>query len=109
FVSPTQINFHLPAPTEIGTAEVVVSNPDGFPSKTTVTTFMSAPGVFTFSGDGLGEGVILNADTFEHGPFDPSSGNLRLTVFSTGVRNAATVSVTAGGRALTVETVARTP
>jgi uncharacterized protein (TIGR03437 family) len=109
FVSPTQINFHVLAATEIGTAEVVVTNPDGFPSKGSVATLRAAPGVFTFSGDGLGEGVILNADTLERGPFDPSGGNLRLIIFSTGVRNAAAVSVAAGGRALTVESVAKTP
>ncbi|HBB89084.1 MAG TPA: hypothetical protein DC047_15875 [Blastocatellia bacterium] len=109
FVSPTQVNFHVPAATEIGTAEVIVTNPDSFPSKATVTTLRAAPGIFTFSGDGLGEGVVLNADTLERGPFDPSGGNLRLIIFSTGVRNATTVSVTAGGRALTVESLARTP
>jgi uncharacterized protein (TIGR03437 family) len=107
FVSPTQVNFHVPAATEIGSAEVIVTNPDGFPSHTTVTTLRAAPGVFTFSGDGVGDGVILNADTLERGPFDPSGGSLRLIVFSTGVRNATTVSVTAGGRALTVESIAQ--
>ncbi|HEX3282321.1 MAG TPA: lamin tail domain-containing protein [Pyrinomonadaceae bacterium] len=109
FVSPTQINFHVPEATEIGTAEVVITNPDGFPSKASVTTFRAAPGLFTLSGDGLGDGVILNADTLERGPFDPSGGKLRLIIFSTGVHHAATVSVTAGGRALAVESVARTP
>jgi hypothetical protein len=109
FVSPTQINFHVPAATEIGSAEVIATNPDGFSSKDTVTTLRAAPGVFTFSGDGVGDGVILNAATLERGPFDPSGGNLRLIVFSTGVRNATTVSVTAGGRALTVGSVAQTP
>jgi uncharacterized protein (TIGR03437 family) len=109
FVSPTQINFHVPAATEIGTAEVIVTNPDGFPSKGDVAILRAAPGAFTFSGDGLGEGVILNADTLERGPFDPSGGNLRLIIFSTGVRNAAAVSVTTGGRPLTVELVAKTP
>ena len=109
FVSPTQINFHVPTATELGTAQVIVTNPDGFPSKGTVPVLRSAPGVFTFTGDGLGEGVILNADTLQPGPFDPTSGNLRLIVFATGVRNATTVSVTAGGRALAVESVAKTP
>jgi uncharacterized protein (TIGR03437 family) len=108
FVSPTQVNFHVPAATEIGTPEVIVTNPDGFPSKATVTTLRAAPGVFTFSGDGLGEGVILNADTLERGPFDPTGGNLRLIIFSTGVRNAGVLSVTSGGRALTVESKAQT-
>ena len=108
FVSPTQVNFLLSPTAEIGTAEVIVTNPDGFPSRATVATLRAAPGVFTYSGDGLGEGVVLNADTLQPGPFDPSSGNLRLIIFSTGVRNATTVSVTAGGRALTVESIAQT-
>ena len=108
FVSPTQVNFLIPAASEIGTAEVVVTNPDGFPNKSTVTTLRAAPGIFTHSGDGLGEGVILNADTLQPGPFDPSSGNLRLVIFSTGVRNATTVSVAAGGRALTLESTGQT-
>lgn len=109
FVSPTQVNFHVPASTALGIAEVVVTNPDGFQSRGTNSTLRAAPGVFTFSGDGLGEGVILNADTLTRGPFDPSSGNLRLIIFSTGVRNGLQQSVTAGGRALTVESVVHSP
>ncbi|HKP45566.1 MAG TPA: lamin tail domain-containing protein, partial [Pyrinomonadaceae bacterium] len=109
FVSPTQINFLVPAATELGAAEVVVTNPDGFPSRATVTTLRAATGVFTFPGDGTGEGVILDADTLQRGPFDPSSGNLRLIIFGTGIRNAASVSATAGGRPLTVESFMPTP
>jgi len=103
FVSPTQVNFHVPAATELGTAEVIVTNSDGFQSRGTISVLTGAPGVFTRSGDGLGEGVILDANTLMPGPFDPTSGNLRLIVFATGTRRAATVSVTAGSRALTVE------
>lgn len=109
FVSPTEVHFHVPANTVLGTAEVVVTNSDGFQSRGTVTTLRSAPGMFTHSGDGLGEGMILNADTLQSGPFDPSSGNLRLIMFSTGVRNGITVSVTAGGRALTLESLTSSP
>jgi uncharacterized protein (TIGR03437 family) len=109
FVSPTEVHFHVPAATVPGTAELVVTNSDGFPSRGSVTTLNSAPGVFTKNGDGLGEGMILNADTLQSGPFDPGSGNLRLIVFSTGVRNAAMVSVSAGGRALTIESIVRSP
>ena len=109
FVSPTQVNFLVPPATEIGTAEVIVTNSDGFQSRGNVPTLRAAPGVFTYSGDGLGEGVILNADTLQPGPFDPSGGNLRLIIFSTGVRNAAQISVTAGGRSLTFESVMPSP
>ncbi len=108
FVSPTQVNFLVPPETELGTAEVIVTNSDNFPSRGTVTTLRAAPGVFTFSGDGLGEGVVLDASTLLPSPFDPTNGNLRLIVFSTGVRNGA-VSASAGGRALTVESIFASP
>lgn len=107
FVSPTEVHFHVPVATVVGTAEVIVTNSDGFQSRGSVTVLNAAPGVFTTSGDGLGDGIILNADTLQPGPFDPSSGNLRLILFATGVRNGASVSVTAAGRALTLESIAR--
>ncbi|HEX8889469.1 MAG TPA: hypothetical protein VF779_09845, partial [Pyrinomonadaceae bacterium] len=59
FVSPTQVNFLVPPQTEIGTADVIVTNSEGFQSRGSVTTLKAAPGIFTKSGDGLGEGVIL--------------------------------------------------
>ncbi len=109
FVSPTQVNFHVPAATELGTAEVIVTNSDGFQSRGGISVLSGAPGVFTKSGDGLGDGVILDADTLMPGPFDPTSGNLRLMVFATGARRAASASVTAGGRALTFESLILNP
>ncbi|MDX6611940.1 MAG: hypothetical protein QOD75_1126, partial [Blastocatellia bacterium] len=115
FVSPTQVNFHVPAATALGTAEVVITNSEGFQSRGNIAVLRAAPGVFTFGSDGLftgegvGEGAILNADTLTRGPFDPSSGNLRLIIFSTGVRNGSPVTVTAGGRALTVESIVHSP
>ncbi|HEY3027675.1 MAG TPA: Calx-beta domain-containing protein [Pyrinomonadaceae bacterium] len=109
FVSPTEVDFHLPPATEIGTAEVVVTNGDGFPSHGAIPTLPAAPGIFTFTGDGLGEGVILNADTLTRGPFDPGNGDLRLIVFATGVFHGSQISVTAGGRALTVGSVLASP
>lgn len=109
YVSPTQVNFLVPAATEIGAAEVIVTNQDGFPNRVTLPTSRAAPGLFTFNGDGLGDGVILNADSLQTGPFDPSAGNLRLIVFATGVRNGAQVSADAGGRALDIESIVSSP
>jgi hypothetical protein len=109
FVSPTQVNFLVPAQTEIGTATVVVTNSEGFQSRGTVSVLRAAPGIFTISGDGKGEARVLNADTLQTGPFDPSGGNLRLIIFTTGVRAASQVTATAGGRALTVESFIASP
>ncbi|MGH8527175.1 MAG: lamin tail domain-containing protein, partial [Gammaproteobacteria bacterium] len=105
FVSPERVHFLVSSQTEIGNAEVVVTNADGFASRGSVPILPAAPGVFTKTGDGIGEGMILNADTLAEGPFDPSGGNLRLLIFSTGVRNGITRTVNIGGRVVTPETV----
>jgi uncharacterized protein (TIGR03437 family) len=109
FVSPTQVNFIVPPQTEVGTAEVVVTNEEGFQSRGTVAVLRAAPGIFTKSGDGQGEGVVLNANMQGSGTFDPSDGQLRLIIFTTGVRHATQVTATAGGRALTVESFMASP
>ena len=109
FVSPGQVNFLVPAQTEIGTADVVITNSENFTSRGTVPTLRSAPGVFSKSGDGTGPGVILNSDTLMEGPFDPTDGNLRLTIFATGARNATQNLVSMGGRVVTPESVIASP
>lgn len=105
FVSPTEVHFVLPAATEIGLAEVVVTNSDGFPSKVQVEVLPTAPGIFTLNGQGDGEGLILNADTLATTPFDPSDGKLRLIVFGTGIRNARNLQAKIEGRSLVVESI----
>jgi uncharacterized protein (TIGR03437 family) len=108
FVSPNEVHFHVPPATVLGIAEVVVTNSDGFQSRGNVTTLKAAPGIFTKPADGLGEGIILNADTLQAGSFDPTGGSRRLIVFATGVRNGTNVSVAAAGRALTLESIVQT-
>ncbi len=108
-VSPGQVNFLVPPQTEIGNAEVIVSNPDNFSSRGTVPTPPAAPGIFTKSGDGSGTGMVLNSDTLQEEQFDPTGGNLRLTIFTTGARNAAQTLVIIGGRTLKAESVMGSP
>lgn len=109
FVSPTEVQFVVPQSTEIGMADVRVTNLDGFQSRTDVSITPVAPGIFTMNGDGFGEGVILNADTLQSGPFDPGNGNLRLSIFATGIKDALRVSVTATGHPLTLESINPSP
>ena len=109
FVSPGQVNFLVPPATEIGTADVVVTNSENFQSRGSVPTLRTAPGVFTKPGDGTGEGMILNSDTLQSGPFDPTGGNLRLTIFTTGARNATQTFVVMGGRVVHAESVIASP
>jgi CSLREA domain-containing protein len=104
-VSPTRVDFLIPAATELGEAAVVVTNEEGFQSRGTIEVKTGAPGIFTKSGDGTGEGDIVNAGTRAAGPFDPTGGELRLLIFTTGVRNATEVAARAGGHALAVESV----
>lgn len=109
FVSPTQVNFLVPPQTELGAADVIVTNSEGFPSRGSIATLRSAPGVFTKSGDGTGEALALNSDTLQEGPFDPSDGKLRLTIFATGARNATQLSITIGGQVIHPELVLASP
>jgi uncharacterized protein (TIGR03437 family) len=109
FVSPDRVQLLVPPQTEIGNAEVVITNADGFASRGTVPILRAAPGIFTKTGDGVGEGMILDADTLAQGSFDPTSGNLRLLIFTTGARNALQTTVNIGGRIVNAESVAPSP
>ena len=109
FVSPGQVNFLVPPATEIGTADVGVTNAENFQARGSVPTLRTAPGIFTKPGDGTGEGMILNSDTLQSGPFDPTGGNLRLTIFVTGARNATQTLVVIGGRVVSAESVMASP
>jgi uncharacterized protein (TIGR03437 family) len=109
FVSPTQVQFLVPPQTELGPAEVVVTNVDGFGSRGNVQVFNASPGIFTKTGDGLGEGMILNSDTLQEGPFDPSGGSLRLLIYTTGARGASTTTVNIAGRVLNAQSVLASP
>ncbi|HEV8188856.1 MAG TPA: Calx-beta domain-containing protein, partial [Pyrinomonadaceae bacterium] len=103
FVSPDRVQFLMPGQTEVGNAEVVITNADGFASLGIVPVLRTAPGIFTKTGDGIGEGVILDSDTSQSGTFDPTSGNLRISVFGTGLRDALHTAVNIAGRIVTPE------
>src|SRR5262249_1762918 len=52
FVSPDQVSFLVPSQTEIGGADVVVTNSENYPSRGSISILPSAPGIFTTKGDG---------------------------------------------------------
>jgi len=109
YVSPTQVNFVVPAETESGTADLIVTNAEGFQSRTEITIVPAAPGIFTLTGTGRGEAVILNSGTLVPAPFDPTRSNLRLIIFATGVRGSSQLSLTIAGHALAVESIQKSP
>jgi uncharacterized protein (TIGR03437 family) len=106
YVSPDEVVFVVPSGLANGPAQFVVTNSEGLSSMAEATISPVAPGLFTASGDGRGEAIVLDADTFVRGPFDPSNGALRLTIFATGIARASSVSVTIKGKQLVTETVA---
>jgi uncharacterized protein (TIGR03437 family) len=106
YVAASEVIFVVPDGLPDGPAEFRVTNGDGVSSKAQANISAAAPGVFTAVGDGRGEAIILNSDTLMTGPFDPSNGTLRLSVFATGASHASNVSVTINGRPALVETVA---
>ena len=109
YVSPKQVNFLTPRETAIGPAAVVITNSEGFQSIGSVTVLPTAPGIFTFSGEGVGDGVILNADNLVKAPLDPTDGTLRLLIFATGVRSGSHVTASLGGQSVPVESVLPSP
>jgi uncharacterized protein (TIGR03437 family) len=92
-VSPTQINFAVPAGVEPGTATIVVSNPAGNYAAGTVEITAAAPALFTANATGRGDASALatvDGVTFQPPPFDVVVGGRPNIVvfFGTGIRRA---------------------
>ena len=105
YAAPEEVQFVVPDDVAAGPAQIVVTNAEGVASQADVMIKPAAPGVFTATGDGQGEGIILDADSLLSAPFDPIRGSKRLSIFATGLRHAEKVSVTINGNGVTVETV----
>lgn len=101
YVSPEEVVFLVPPNVPEGSAEVVVTNSEGFPSRAIVDISRTAPGVFSANG----EAIILDSKTLVSGPFDPTEGNLSLMIFATGSRNASTLAVSIAGELLPVDSL----
>ncbi len=112
-ISPTRVSFHVPDNIPPSFAQVIVTNPEGFQTRGTIRVMSAAPGIFTASGNGIGEGIILDAETGQTGPFDPTNGARRLVIFATGARQLRSQTFAAiGGRLLPLESItpnAQTP
>lgn len=103
YVSPGQINFVMPPGIAAGTTAVVVrSTATLITQSANVTVANTAPALFSSDATGTGPGAILNAVTFQPGPFlvetivaaaDPRT---RLAAYGTGFRHASNVTATAG-------------
>src|SRR4029077_15369956 len=117
YVSPTQINYLVPATTALGKATVSVTAPNGV-STAQVNVILTSPGLFSVNSSGLaaGSGVHVRANqqsAFNLSYTDPIFGvqplpidlglptdRVFLTLYGTGFRNRTSpdlVSATIGG------------
>jgi uncharacterized protein (TIGR03437 family) len=96
YVSPSQINFVVPADAALGTADVIVQNTATLAEQSgTMPVANTAPAAFSANGTGKGPGAILNAVTYAPAPFlvvtpeiAGSDQRTRLAVYATGLRYA---------------------
>jgi uncharacterized protein (TIGR03437 family) len=100
FVSPSQINFAVPAGIDIGMtgeASVIVSSPDGEFALGVLKLTSASPSLFTFDASGKGEAAALATTdglTYQQAPYDVSINGRpnMLAIFGTGFRHATTGS-----------------
>lgn len=106
YVSSTQVNFQVPLETEIGFAQVVITNADGVQMQAQVQVTDSAPGIFTEDGNGQGKAVVFDLDKLLGRQVMETDDNLRrFYLYATGVRGATVVQVSINGQPVTVERV----
>ena len=121
FISPTQINYQIPAGASLGEATVSVFINSGLVAVGPVQIVPFAPSIFTLSADGSGPAAALDALTFQLAPFNrkqaDGSPNI-IAVFGTGLgadatdvdgNVAADVLATIDGRSVTVNYAGRAP
>jgi uncharacterized protein (TIGR03437 family) len=116
YVSPSQINFEIPAGTATGTASVSIQEQSGAPQTASVEIGNVSPGVFELNAMGLGAAWALPVVGGTQQELQPvyqiaSSGavvplpislgasteEIYLEVYGTGIRNANSVATTVGG------------
>jgi uncharacterized protein (TIGR03437 family) len=106
YVSSTQVNFQIPDETELGVAQVVVTNADGLQMHSEIQVTDSAPGIFTEEGNGLGKAIVFDLDKLLGKQVMETDDNLRrFYLYATGVRGGTVVQVTINGQQVTVERI----
>ncbi|MGO9010590.1 MAG: SBBP repeat-containing protein [Bryobacteraceae bacterium] len=115
FVSPSQINFEIPAGTAAGTATVTIQNQNGTIQSAVIQIGSVSPGIFELNGSGLVAAWVLPVISGAQQPLQPvwqlvggavvplpislgpSTEQIYLEMYGTGIRNAKNVTVTVGG------------
>jgi uncharacterized protein (TIGR03437 family) len=120
YVSPLQINFEIPAGTAAGTATVTFQNQNGTIQSTTIQVGSISPGLFQQNSSGLAAALFLPVISGAQQswqavyqvvagnvvPFPislgPSTEQVFLEMYGTGIRDAKGVTVTVGGLSVPV-------
>lgn len=104
YVSPKQVNAQIDPAVPLGTATVTVASALGTYAANITVERAGVPGIFATSGAGVRDGAVLNAITFERGPFRVSTSGqpTYLAVYATGVDVSSTPQVTVAGVPVTV-------
>ncbi len=120
YVSPTQVNFEVPAGTANGAATITVTSGDGTVTNGAIQIVNVAPGLFPANSGGLYAGNVLRVRADGSQSTEQSStlsGNqivpvpvdlgaatdqVFLIMFGTGVRHAANVTATVGNQPVPV-------
>jgi uncharacterized protein (TIGR03437 family) len=120
YVSPTQINYEIPAGTAPGTATVTVTNKNGTTQTATIQIGSVSPGLFELNAAGLVAAWVLpivsgvqqnlqpvyeiSNNQVVGAPLNVTATNttLYLEMYGTGIRDAKKVTVTVGGVDVTV-------
>jgi len=72
YVSPSQVNYEIPAGTALGPAEIIISSGNGSISTGVTIVARAAPSMFTTNQTGSGAAAALDAFTFAGPPFSPT-------------------------------------
>jgi len=114
YVSPTQINFEIPAGTALGTATVSVGGP-GVGQSAAIQIANVSPGLFSLNGSGLVAAWVLPVVSGTQQPLQPvyqivsgsvvplpislgpATEQVYLEMYGTGIRNASSVTAAVGG------------
>ncbi|MGH8245735.1 MAG: IPT/TIG domain-containing protein [Gammaproteobacteria bacterium] len=85
FVSPTQINFQVPAEVAGTSMIVVVASGNDLSPPATTPVAPQGPGIFTAAASGAGQAAVLNQDGSANSAQNPAAAGSVLQIFATGL------------------------
>jgi uncharacterized protein (TIGR03437 family) len=120
YVSASQINYEIPAGTATGTATVSIQNQNGTTQTANIQIGNVSPGIFALNSAGLVAALVLPVTSGQQQPVQPvyqitsgsvlplpinlgpSTEEVYVEMYGTGIRNANSVTATVGGLSVPV-------